>query len=46
MLEERGHGGIKLMILDDQRVYLADWVNTVLSDAEAKKYISGIGLHW
>ena len=37
---------LKLMMLDDQRAYLPDWVKTVLSDPDAAKYISGIGLHW
>ena len=37
---------LKLMMLDDQRAYLPDWVKTILSDPDAAKYISGIGLHW
>ena len=34
------------MILDDQRSHLPSWADTVLADAEAAKYVSGIGVHW
>merc|ERR1711991_79156 len=37
---------LDLMILDDQRSHLPGWVDTVLADSEAAKYVSGIGLHW
>ncbi|XP_071959380.1 lysosomal acid glucosylceramidase-like [Antedon mediterranea] len=46
ILEERGFGDVKLMILDDQRFLLPGWVETVLNDKEAAKYVSGIGVHW
>ena len=36
----------ELMILDDQRVHLPDWADTVLGDPEAAKYVQGIGVHW
>ena len=37
---------LKVMILDDQRVFLPTWVENVLSDPDAAKYVSGIGVHW
>ena len=37
---------VKLMMLDDQRIHLPAWTKTILSDKDAAKYISGIGLHW
>ncbi|KAG1703668.1 Glucosylceramidase [Nymphon striatum] len=37
---------VKLMILDDQRLFIPYWAKVILSDAEAKKYISGIAVHW
>ena len=45
-LEQSGYGGMKLMILDDDRIFLPNWVNIVLSDPDAAKYVSGIGVHW
>lgn len=47
-LEAAGYGAdkVKLLILDDQRVFLPYWANVVLADAEAAKYISGIAFHW
>ena len=45
-LQENGYGDVKLMILDDQRIFLPSWAQVVLSDADASKYVSGIGVHW
>lgn len=47
-LEAAGYGAdkVKLLILDDQRVFLPYWANIVLADAEAAKYVSGIAFHW
>ncbi|XP_052802399.1 lysosomal acid glucosylceramidase-like [Mya arenaria] len=45
-LETNGLGGVKLMILDDQRVFLPDWAQIVLTDPFVKKYVSGIAVHW
>jgi len=45
-LHEAGYGDVKLMILDDQRIFLPNWAKVVLSDSEASKYVSGIGVHW
>ncbi len=36
----------KLMILDDSSIYLKSWTDTILSDSEAAKYVSGIAYHW
>ncbi len=41
-LAANGYKDIKLMMLDDQRLFLPVWVNTILSDPEAKKFVSGM----
>ena len=46
VLEERGHGAVKIMVGDDQRIELPEWAETVLSDPEAAKYVSGVAVHW
>lgn len=45
-LEAAGFGHVKLMILDDQRIFLPYWPEVVLKDPEAAKYVSGIAVHW
>lgn len=47
-LTDAGYGAEKLrvMILDDQRVFLPYWANIVLRDEEAAKYVAGIAFHW
>ena len=45
-LNDAGFGHVKLMILDDQRVFLPYWAETVLRDSPAAKYVSGIAVHW
>ncbi|CAG0891861.1 unnamed protein product [Cyprideis torosa] len=45
-LAREGFGEIKLMIVDDNRLQLPAFPETVLSDPEAAQYISGIGVHW
>ena len=45
-LEANGFGHVKLMILDDQRVFLPYWPEVVLKDKNAAKYVSGIAVHW
>ncbi|CAK8677307.1 unnamed protein product [Clavelina lepadiformis] len=45
-LHSRGHDDVILMIGDDQRLVLPSWPQVVLSDPDAAKYISGIGVHW
>lgn len=45
----RGNGNFSdtmIIILDDQRVLLPDWVNTILDDAAAAQYVDAIGVHW
>ncbi|GLV40112.1 Glucocerebrosidase 1a [Carabus blaptoides fortunei] len=37
---------IKIMVLDDQRFCLPWWLVAVFANADAKKYIDGIALHW
>ncbi|BFY98105.1 hypothetical protein BsWGS_01145 [Bradybaena similaris] len=45
-LNESGYGDIKLMILDDQRIVVAEWAKAILSDPVAYKYVSGVAVHW
>lgn len=45
-LEQNGFGHVKLMILDDQRIFLPYWPEVVLKDPNAAKYVSGIAIHW
>ncbi|XP_037509141.1 lysosomal acid glucosylceramidase-like [Rhipicephalus sanguineus] len=47
-LEEAGYGEgkVKVMIFDDNRLFLPFWANVVLSDDEAAKYVHGVGVHW
>ncbi|CAN7983768.1 unnamed protein product [Ixodes hexagonus] len=47
-LERAGYGPdkLKLMILDDQRIFLPNFANVVLHDREASKYVAGIAFHW
>nr|CAD7573666.1 unnamed protein product [Timema californicum] len=45
-LEKGGYGNLKLMILDDNRMWLPNWVNTVLANEKTNKYSSGIAIHW
>ncbi|XP_021949025.1 lysosomal acid glucosylceramidase [Folsomia candida] len=37
---------IKVIMFDDQRLHLKNYTEEILSDADAAKYISGIGVHW
>nr|XP_006814202.1 PREDICTED: glucosylceramidase-like [Saccoglossus kowalevskii] len=45
-LKARGHKDVKLMILDDNRIMLPRWAETVLQDPDAAQYVSGIAVHW
>lgn len=47
-LEANGFGDIKIMILDDQRLFLPSWAQRVFaySPEKAKKYVSGVAVHW
>ncbi|XP_071442851.1 lysosomal acid glucosylceramidase-like [Hetaerina americana] len=40
------HNKTKLIMLDDQRFLLPWWVDIVMQDADAQRYIDGIGVHW
>lgn len=46
MLQQRGFGQLKLMMLDDNKGYIPNWVGAMFSDPEASKYIAGVGIHW
>nr|CAD7423374.1 unnamed protein product [Timema monikensis] len=45
-LEKNGYSELELMVLDDQRVYLANWVETIFKNETAKKFTSGVAIHW
>ena len=45
-LAKFGYSDLKLMMLDDNRPNVKKWVNTMLSDNQTAKYISGIAVHW
>ena len=45
-LAKFGYSGVKLMMLDDARIFVQGWADTMLSDPQTAKYISGIALHW
>ena len=45
-LHQSNYKDIKLMILDDQRLFMPSFIRTVCDDEEANKYVSGIGVHW
>ena len=45
-LAQLGHADVKIMMLDDQRLFLPQWADVILSDKDAAKYVSGIGVHW
>ena len=45
-LVAQGHGDVKIIMLDDQRIFLSSWADTILSDPIAAKFVSGIGVHW
>lgn len=46
MLSLRGHTDVKIIMLDDSRLFLPSWVDTILSDPGAAEYVAGIGVHW
>ncbi|CAK8681572.1 unnamed protein product [Clavelina lepadiformis] len=45
-MHNAGYEKIKIMILDDQRMFLPTWPKIVFGDKEAEKYVSGVGVHW
>ena len=46
VLEEEGLGHIKIVIWDHNKEMLYDRATGVLTDAEAEKYVDGVGFHW
>lgn len=46
VFEEEGLGDIKIVIWDHNKEILFERADAILSDAEAAKYIAGIGMHW
>lgn len=47
-LNSSGYGKdkLQLMIMDDQRSLIMHWADTILSQEEAKQFVSGIAFHW
>ena len=45
-LVQHGHDDVKVMILDDQRMFLPQWADVILGDKDAAKYVSGVAVHW
>ena len=41
-----GYSNVKLMMLDDARIFVQTWTDTMLGDPQTAKYIAGISLHW
>ncbi|VDM75513.1 unnamed protein product [Strongylus vulgaris] len=37
---------LKVMALDDNRLWLPRWADNIFNDPEATKYVDGIGVHW
>lgn len=47
LLKSSGFPHIKIMILDDQRIFLPSWPQRVLNfSPETTKYFDGIAVHW
>nr|XP_034325067.1 lysosomal acid glucosylceramidase [Crassostrea gigas] len=44
-LHANGYKDIKLMMLDDQRLLMTYWADTILADPDASKFISGVAVH-
>ncbi|NWV65395.1 GLCM Glucosylceramidase, partial [Malurus elegans] len=36
----------RLLMLDDQRIYLPHWAKVVLGNATAARYVAGLAVHW
>ncbi|XP_069796372.1 lysosomal acid glucosylceramidase [Narcine bancroftii] len=45
-LHNSPHKDIRLMMLDDQRLFVPKWANVVLGDVHAAQYVHGISVHW
>lgn len=46
-LKSKGFGDIKIMILDDQRLFLPGWAERVFShNPQVEQYVHGIAVHW
>ncbi|GAB6021260.1 hypothetical protein CHUAL_003874 [Chamberlinius hualienensis] len=47
MLKNNGFDKTKIIILDDQRLFLPVWADIVLkNNSKVKNYVDGIGVHW
>ncbi|XP_071844390.1 lysosomal acid glucosylceramidase-like [Apostichopus japonicus] len=46
MAQNSSYKDVKIIMLDDQRLFLPFWAQKILGDPDAAKYISGIGVHW
>lgn len=46
LLAQRGHSNVKIIMLDDERQFVPSWVDVILGDPQAAKYVAGIAVHW
>lgn len=40
------HPDVDILMLDDNKSLLPEWTRAVLGDADASKYLTGVGVHW
>ena len=45
-LAKFGYSDVKVMMLDDARMFVEPWADTILGDPQTAKYVSGIAAHW
>ncbi|KAJ9573851.1 hypothetical protein L9F63_008775, partial [Diploptera punctata] len=45
-LEQSDYSNVNIMIMDDQRPFITNWAEVVLTNENASKYVSGIAIHW
>ncbi|KAJ9600720.1 hypothetical protein L9F63_026142 [Diploptera punctata] len=45
-LEQSDYSNVNIMIMDDQRPFITNWADVVLTNENASKYVSGIAIHW
>lgn len=41
-----GPDQLKLIIMDDQLLFVQAWADAIYRDSEAARYVSGLGFHW
>lgn len=46
VLHKNNLGHLKVMIVDDNRIFLPKWADDIMSNNEAAPYVSGVAVHW